>query len=274
MRGRDVDYLRVFVTTMLSHRLGWWVSLALTYVIQGSLFTDDVQRFLSAKFDIAVPSHPSVAWLFLPLLLWIVASFAHRGTLQILKSCELVFEDPFVVRDVPLYGPHAVQIATNDLISVIVRNRPYDMSVGRQVEQAHCSVQIFHKEGSKLLEFEYPRWTENQKPGYQGSPPDRFPTEWNFRNLVANDSRNRIDFAIKPHGQDSAFGFKGSSQRIERWCDENLTIPLGDYNCRLVVKGVGLRKPAEIWMRLRNVVGGERITIDRIEKPKWAKPEN
>jgi hypothetical protein len=192
-----------------------------------------------------------------------------------MKAGRIVSGEPYVVRDVPLYGrleqgARTALIATNDLVSIDVRNCPYDMSEGKEIRKAYCSVAVFHQNGDKLLEFDYPRWEDNPKPGYQGNPSDHFPPEWNFRDLHPNGSRNRIDFVIKPHGDERAYGFRGRSQRTEKWCDKELAIPPGQYCIQIVVRGGGISEPSETWVSLRCAAGEERISVNRISKPSWA----
>lgn len=263
-------YIREFLKTIISHGLRWWGSLIIAWIAGAGLFSSSVSVFIRTNTGLDVPDQFPASWIVATLLLWLIASSVHREVMRKLNAGRIVFDQPFIKHDVPLYatiGINRVLVATNDLVSIGVRN---DMSAGKEIEQAFCSVEVYRNEGAKLLDFEYPRWSENSKPGYEGSPSDRFPPEWNHRDLAAHGGRNEIDFIVRPHDQEMAYGFKGASQRMEKWCDSGLAIPLGNYSVRLKIQGVGMIEPAETWVRVRVVSTSERVYVDAMEKPRWA----
>ena len=117
-----------------------------------------------------------------------------------------------------------------------------------------------------VTNFEYPRWEENPKPGYQGNPSDHFPFDWNWRTLKSNRSRNTINFALKSIKDTNAYGFRGGSQLMPDWKDNNLSIPTGDYLVKIAVFGTGMREPATTWVGFKNPGKGNRINVYKTRK--------
>jgi hypothetical protein len=268
MYTSTMRYVREFFKTAASHGLRWWGSLIVAWIAGAGLFNPRVSAFIRDNAGLDVPDQFPASWIVATLLFWLIASSMHREVLRKLNAGRVTFDAPFIKNNVPLYatiGINRVLIATNDLVSISVRN---DMSGGKEIGQAFCSVEIYRTDGTKVLDFEYPRWSENSKPGYEGSPSDRFPPDWNYRDLAAHGGKNEIDFIVRPHDQEVAYGFKGASQRKEKWCDPELTIPLGEYSVRLKIQGVGMIELAETWARLRVVATSERVYVDAMEKPR------
>jgi hypothetical protein len=265
MVGRYLfNFLKV---VFVEHKTGWFISLLVTYLIGGigiwadySAIRDSVN---SAENFLTLPDKPQLWWAVLPLFTWLVASLAHRETMSRVQAANLVFDEP-IISSIPLFGetkdlqgnPTKGLIDQPDLVKITVKNEPYDMSNGQDVFEAYCRVVVFNQKTKKIvIEFDYPRWTENPKPGYQGVPSDRYQPEWNKRTLTANAEKNTIDFIIKSPSHDQAFGFKGASQLKYKWIEERLSIPKGQFLVRLQIFGKGLKFPSETWVSLTN--GGE-----------------
>jgi hypothetical protein len=267
-------YVHELVSVLLSHNVRWWGSLAVSWVAGVGIFNPQVSAFLQLHTGFALPNQSPGVWLVYTLLAWLIASLVHREVIRKLKAGRITFGEPFVRRGVPLYqtvGINSVQIATNDLVSIDVLNH---LDGGKEITRAFCTVAVYRRDGATVLEFEHPRWAENSKPGYAGSPPDRYPQEWNYRDLVPHGGKNEINFIVRPHDEEAAYGFQGASQRGHRWCNPALKIPLGDYLVRLTVQGVGMIVAAETWVRLCVVVTEERVHIESIKPPKWSQRGN
>lgn len=224
-----------------------------------------------------------------PFLLWVVMRVAWEEGKKNYGRARIMFDDPYIKVSVPLYNrsvglqlvklsddspPIAMQvpkselIARNDIASIVVRNCPHDFDNGRSVEDAYASVTIFEKETNKVTcEFDFPRWTENPMPGYEGNPSDHFPDNWNYRTLRANQTRNTIDFIIKNIEEENAFGFRGDSQTISKWQSNQLKIPPGDYLVRIRIYGAGLKSPPkEAWLSLVNPGVGGSIRVSKTDE--------
>jgi hypothetical protein len=206
-----------------------------------------------------------------PLLLWVIARLAHREAVTQVCAARIIFDEPYVQNFIPLYGTigtKRTQIGENDIAKIAVRNVPYDASNGRVIENAFARFEIYDQStGTKVLEFDYPRWQENPKPGYYGNPPDHIRDEWNRRDLQPSGDKSLLNFLIKSRNDDRAYGFRANSQLRPLWHDPKLELSPGRYWGRLTVYGVGLRKPAEQWLLVE--IGGvdEPMTVEKTKAP-------
>lgn len=268
-------YSLEFLRTLTSHRLGWWVSLGAAYIFQAGVFSDYKAARGRLEPLTALPEEVPLWTFVIPFVLWVAGSLAHRETIRRMRAARLSFETA-IQRNVPLFNNvvrdvagggsrlERVQVDSFDMAKAIVVNEPYDLESGRDVEDAHTSAKFYDKASGKLvLEFDYPRWSENPKTGYQGTPTDHFPNDWNYRRLRGTGDKNSFDFAIKSVDDEFVYGFRGRSQLRNDWKEPSLTLPKGVYLCVLTVMGKGLRKAGEFRVILENRGAGSQLEVWR-----------
>ncbi len=278
--------LRYFLSlgrAVLSLNVWWWLLLAI-----GTVFgLGSVDKYPAIReyinFYFGMELMPENVWhgLAALLLVWLVGGLLHRETMKRLRAARIIFDRPNIERSVPLYGhveklvsiqleegivvPERVRsseiIDRLDIVKIGVRNNPYDLENGVDVRDAWITVALFDKSSNeKIDEFDYPRWMDNPKPGYDGNPRDHYPHEWNFRTLAANASRNTVDLFVKSLDDEYAYGFTGKSQRKTKWKDEDRRIPTGGFLVRVKLNGFALL-PVVKWYHLENPGAGQGIEI-------------
>ena len=205
-------------------------------------------------------------WLLIALfVIWLCAQLIHREAMQYVQAGRIVFEDPFVDCNIALRGTDETGarrvIGHNDIAKIVVRNRPYDIARGNAIENCYASIEFFEQESVRaVLRFDYPRWQDNPKPGYQGNPGDHVRDEWNRRTLYPTGEPSTLNFLVKSIDDDCAFGFRARSQLNLLWHDPRLRLEPGNYIAKLVLSGVGLTRPAEKWLQVK--VGGRDQSIE------------
>lgn len=270
-------YIWGFLGTLLGYGFIWWFSLIVTYFFGVGFFLDypTARARINAWQNIYVmPESFPLWWIAVPFLLWVVMRIAHREGMRRWGAARLIFDSPYIDRDVPLFGWVAEpinmgpqkfrrdRIGSNDIAKIIVRNYPYDSEHGRAIDDAYVEVIFYNRQNHNVVsKFEFPRWEENPKPGYEGNPSDHFPFEWNWRSLKPNRARNTLNFALKSTKDEDAFGFRGRSQLDRHWKDPSLCVPPGDYLIKIVVMGTGMRKPVEKWLGFENPGADKRIKV-------------
>ncbi len=273
-----MGYIKTFFHVFTTHSLSWWGTLLLAYSGGIGIFKyyGKFKASLGSYGNILPVDFP-ILWLFIPLMVWLIFSMAHRETMRHLSAGKITLDPPAIIPNVPLYGsfvesnqPQVIQkreIGENDIIHVVVRNQPYEMSDGKAITDAYGSVSVIRLSDSKeIINFDYARWMENEKPGYQGNPGDRYKDEWNFRTIKPNQSPNRLDFIVKSRNEDNAYGFRGRSQLIEKWHDDGLVIPPDRYRIVLTLFGVGMKKPYQACYEFVNQGAGKEIDIRRTDR--------
>ena len=225
----------------------------------------------------------------IPFLLWVIVRFSHEEAMKYTCAARLVFDRPTISYQVPLYNrktelvahkingqpvvlsqPKSDFVAYNDICKFVVRNQPRDLLNGRPVVDAWVRVTIHDSfSGNLVCEIEHPRWGENPKTGYEGKPSDHFPDEWKYRTLRPDMSRNTIDFMLKSIDEDDAYGFPGTSQRLNNWKDKELSVPPGEYIVCVEVTGAGLRKSAETRLLLLNPGSSKSLTVKKAPEKLW-----
>src|SRR5262249_12309232 len=162
------------------------------------------------------------------------AAFTHKEAMRYGLAARVVFgplqrHNPFQLNLFDNLG-RLIDSVTVSSITVDVRNVPYARDDGKDIEAAWAKVELFDLNSKPVLEpWTYPRWEDNNQPGYGGNPRDHFPTKENFRTLSANRSFNRITIAVKPLLEAEAYRLRGEDQ-ITGWIrDKNNIIPPGEY---------------------------------------------
>ena len=275
-------YFLEFISALFGQ--GWSrIGLVVACLLGVGIAADySIARHTLGAIGVNLPEQFNVLFIFMPLLVWLSVSLAHKETLRRLRAGRIVLDDPVIHPNVPLsvkindptQGKVRVQTGKNDIVYVIVRNKPHEMSDGIEIKKAYGSVAIFNLtgavgqliDGEEIIKFDYARWTYNDKPGYEGSPPDRYPDEWNFRTLEPNNSPNRLDLILKTRNEDKAFGFRGQSQLIHDWHDIRLALDPGRYVVRLSIMGTGMTEPYIAHYELINPGVGGELGIWRIDK--------
>lgn len=286
-------YIRSFLRAIFWQNFNFWFSLLVAYTLGTGFFADyeEARAQIQTWFPgIMMPEVFPLWWIGIPFLGWVIFRLADKEARRHMFRARLLFDKPYIEHDVPLYNrwsvfeliklskdthpipvsvPKSELIARNNIAKIVVRNSPYDFDNGRPVEDAYAIVTIFDRNGkNEVLEFDFPRWTENPKPGYEGNPSDHFPHEWNYRTLRPNQTRNTIDFVIKNIDETVAYGFSGASQRESRWQSDKLRIQPGEYIVRIALFGTGLRNPPrETWLRLKNPDQNGEIHVTEAKKP-------
>lgn len=272
-----MDYIREFIAVIIRHRLAWWVPPALAILFGFGVAEDylKVRQALLPWWPTLPTDFPGTLVTIL-ILLWLVFSLIHKETLRQLRAGRVVLEEPQILEDVPLYEKIAIaggemmasrQVTTNDILYVQVKNEPYDITNGEKMDRTYGSVIVTDLSSSKeILRFDYPRWMENEKPGYSGNPSDRFLDDWRYRTLHPNASRNRLDLVVKSIDEDNAYGFSGSSQLKGNWHEPSLAIPRGRYRLDLILSWNGMREPYKASYEFINNGSQQRMTIRRTDK--------
>ena len=265
-------YLWGFVRA-ISGGLWWWVSLVAAWVLGVGIFSQE--EYATARERIAdwlgVPVIPETfpIWLFgFLFLIWACVRLAHREAMRHWRSARLVFGKPYVDSNVPLYETTQAGrrlVGRNEIAKIKVQNIPYDGEHGKTVEQSYARLDVYNPVTKRcVLAFDYPRWEENPKPGYQGNPADHYPHDWNRRALLPNGEVNTLNFLLKSIDEDCAYGFRGRSQLASRWRDDRLKLASGEYAARLTVSGVGLRQPFAQWIAI-SFGAGRTIDVDKMD---------
>ena len=268
-----MEYLRGLVKAVAGPGWAWWISLLFTYFLVGAGAYPNypqVRDFINRAAPLMPEEFP--VWMVLvPFMLWVVARLAHREAMAHSRAARIVFDEPYVQNFIPLFGTIGTtrtQIGENDMAKIAVRNVPYDSASGRVIQDAFARFAMYdQRTGAKVLEFDYPRWQENPKPGYFGNPPDHIRDDWNRRDLQPSGDKSLLNFLIKTRGHDKAYGFRASSQLKPLWHDPDLAVPPGEYWGRLTVCGVGLREPAEQWFSVRIGGAGEPMAVEKSKAP-------
>ena len=152
-------------------------------------------------------------------------------------------------------------------------NSPYDGANGNVIKDCYASISFYDAKTQRLvLEFDYPRWQENQKPGYHHNPSDHIPDEWNRRDLRPSGERSTLNFLVKSRSEGTAYGFRAQSQiKHPLWHHPELALPPGSYFAKLTVSGVGLQHPTQQWLAVTVGGVGEPMRVEKCAKPetKW-----
>jgi len=272
-----MGYIFNLLSVLFRHGLLWWSTLVIAYVLGIGIFSDyDSAREKLRGSGIMLPDEFSFMWIVLPFMAWLVMSLAHKVTMLRLRAGKIVIDDPVVLPDVPLYSKlidpkggvvGQKQMGKNDIVYVNVRNRPTQMSNGKEIKDAYGSVSIRRLTDDKeIVKFDYPRWMNNKKPGYEGSPSDHYPDEWNFRTLHPNNSPNRLDMIVKSRDEDNAYGFRGASQNKDKWHDNDLKFPPGSYKIMLTLYGTGMIEPYIACYEFNNPGAEKELKIRRTDR--------
>ena len=281
-----MHYIRELFLVLFRHKLYWWVSLAIAVYLGVGFGADyPIIRTWLSSIGLNAPHEIAIAWIAFLFLFWLSASLVHKETLRSLRAGRIVIEDPAILNSVPLYkyvmmnsgGGARLQVGENDILYMIIRNKPYDMSNSREIKFAYCSVLVESLiDGKEIIQFDYPRWEDNPKPGYDGNPQDHYLDEWRFRTLNPNGCPNRVDLIVKSRNEENAFGFRGRSQLKPKWHDEELTIPPGRYRIMFSISGYGMREPYLASYEFINNGAGKDMQIRRTDRgltTQWV-PEN
>ncbi len=238
---------------------------------------DKIKIAFQKSFNISLPNEFPMMWLTLAIFIWLTLSLAHRETLLRIRAGRIVIEPPNIIPNVPLYNrvrmvPANVVVSsnligTNDIVNVVIKNQPREMASGKSIIDAFASVSIYRLEnGYKLFDFDFARWMDNEKPGYEGNPGDRYVDEWKYRTIKPNSSPNRLDFIVKTRDEDNAYGFRGHSQLQPQWHDNDLLIPPGRYKILLTISGSGMTEPYIACYEFRNNGAGQEMDIRRTDR--------
>lgn len=261
-------YFRGFFYALFG-RTWWWVSLIAAYVLGVGIFSSDEYPLIRSEINRSLgievlPEHVPLWLIIAPLLFWIIVRLAHREAMAWSGAARIDFEEPFIDVFVPLFANHQVLIGDNDIAKIAIRNVPYDGARGKEITNCYASISFLDARTRRsVLQFDYPRWEENPKPGYHTNPRDHYPDEWNRRDLLPSGERSTLNFLVKTRDEAVAYGFRGRSQLVSGWHDRELELKPGTYLVKLTVSGVGLRKPAEQWLTVD--VGGANGPL-RVEK--------
>ena len=270
-------YIAAFLSALKPPNLGSWVALVGAGLLSADAYTDwaKYRDVINSWQTVVVMPATITVWHVIAALLFVIALLlAHRETIRILQAARITFDAPFVRRTVDLWPAPAVRvigaipkpIGQNDIATIVIRNRPRDGEHGRNVENAFASVTFFDPTThERVLEFDYPRWEANPKPGYHSNPIDHYPDDWNRRTLRASGEANTLNFLLKSINDECAYGFRGLSQMQHMWHDPDLRLPPGEYIARLTISGVGLASCAVQWLSV--AVGGSGKSVD-VEKTK------
>lgn len=268
-------YIQEFISVLLRHRIWAGVSI-LVALILGVGFAADypIARNTLRGFGVELPAQINGTVIILALLVWLVFSLTDKETMRRLRAGRIIIEGPQILQNVPLYGNvmhsqglRRERVSDNDIIYAVVKNQPFEMSNGKDIERAFGSISITNlKDGKEIVKFDYPRWMDNEKPGYQNNPSDRYVDDWNFRTIYSNGSPNRLDLIVKNRDQDNAYGFRGPSQLLDNWHDNELTIPPGRYKIMLTLSGKGMREPYLACYEFINHGKGKLPDIRRTDK--------
>jgi hypothetical protein len=174
-----MQYLGGFAVAIFRHGMVWWITLILAYFFGLGIFEDwpKVRAVFMSWTHLDLPEQIPLWWVVLPLMTWLVVALAHREAMRRLYAGRVVFEEPQLLPDVPLYVSGRGQVGAIDIAYINVRNVPYDSISGKAIEHVYGSVSIYDAKWKHIKSVDYLRWTEGQKLGYQGSPTDHFPHE-------------------------------------------------------------------------------------------------
>jgi hypothetical protein len=248
----------------------WWFSLVVAYIF-GTAFVADYPKYrhvINSVQSLVVMPIDFPLWLVAaPLLVWAVARLAHREAMRRVRASRLIFSE-LRISSTPLFttvmknGASARQQVAHIYIAKIdVRNTPYSYDSGNDVREAWVKVEFFDLNSKPIKSWEYARWEQNEKPGYQGVPSDRYLPEWNFRRLSANGSANTIDIVTKQYEDSDCFPLRGADQREPEWKSKNDAIPPGEYLVRLQIHGSGMLRPALHCIYLKNPGRGGNLQV-------------
>lgn len=256
-----IIYLLEFGKSLLRHGLWWWLC-TIVAALFGAGFWHDYPLYRDQISGwqpwITLPNEYSFVWfLLVPVLVWLVISLAHSETMRELRRARLFFSEPRIDQ-LPLFN-NGIFMEHIQMARIEVHNLPRDMTHGRDVEAAFCEAHFFRRsDGRKVGSVDYCRWLQNEKPGRDGNP-NRFVDAWKWRPLSANGDKHIIDFAMKGSDDTCIWGFAGSSQLKPGWRAPKLKTDESEVLVQIVVKGKGLRKPAEEWLVLQL---GSDLAID------------
>src|SRR5689334_10202823 len=95
-------YLRLFAVVLSKHSLTWWVSLCLSYIF-GVGWVNDYGKVRATLMPWPpfsfLPEELPWWMIFVPLLVWLTVSFAHRETMRRLIAGRVTFEAPEIHYD-------------------------------------------------------------------------------------------------------------------------------------------------------------------------------
>lgn len=275
-------YLRELASVLLRLRFLWWLSLIVAPYVGIGWFADySAIKATFQRYGFSLPDEFPMIWIVIATLVWLVLALAHKEVMSNLRAARIVLDPPEILQRVPLFGnvlvysdePVSQQIGENDIVYVVVRNRPHEMSDGKAVKKAYGSVSVCRlTDGKDIINFDFARWMDNEKPGYEGNPSDRYRDEWNYRTIEPNHSPNRLDFVVKSRNENNAYGFRGQSQRVNGWHDEELMIPPGRYKIMLTLFGTGMKEPYRACYEFTNHGAEEEMDIRRTDRglsTKW-----
>lgn len=272
-----MEYLKALGRAVAGPGWAWWISLLFTYFIVGAGAYPNypaIRDFINRWVALMPEQFP--AWLVvIPFLLWVIARLAHREAMARLRAGRIIFEEPYISSGVNMFARDGSGriLGQNDIAKIQVRNCPYDGANGQCIRDAFASITFYDKATQRIvLEVDYPRWQQNPKPGYHVNPVDHIPDEWNRRDLRPSGERSTLNFLVKSRSEGAGYGFRTASQiRHPLWHEAELELAPGDYYGRLVVAGVGLRKPAEQWLAITIGQADEPLNVVKCRKPetKW-----
>ena len=179
-------YLGSVLGVVFRHGWYWWISLAISYLLGIGLLrrvpsgTPAGHWLARGLADAGSLSRLAARFLF---LLWVVAHLAHKEAMRHLRAARIVFGPPHAYRSVDMFGrPQFEAIRTSigkiDVGSIKVSNVPYDGENGKSVTDAFARIEFYDKATRKrVLDFDYPRWEGNPKPGYHDNPSDHYPDD-------------------------------------------------------------------------------------------------
>ena len=273
------NYLGDFCAALIRHRLWWWVSLGLAYVVGVGIFADYsiLRAWVNARQDwVALPAEFPLWLVVLPLLIWLTASSVHRDVIRHRVAPRLSFDHPDVAHDVPLYGTKfkngkwvRSEVGRFDIAKTRVRNNPVNKENGKKAEKAFTNIEFYRPcEPRPLLTLEYARWTDNPKPGYVDSPSFSDPVR--FRDIEPNNAPNAIDIAIKYSDDENCFAFTASSADKDIfWKEPELMLDGRKFHVRVIVDATGMGGAAEEWFILRNHGKGGSMDICLKSSEDW-----
>ena len=101
-----MQYIKSIIGVICAQSIGWWVTLVVMYLASTGIFAnyESIRTSILDKFCITLPSEFPVSWLVWTLVIWLLASLLHKEVMRKHQSGRVIFEDPYIVPDVPLYS--------------------------------------------------------------------------------------------------------------------------------------------------------------------------
>ena len=253
-----------FCRALVVHKLGAWISLGVACLFGIGIFAE-YSKIRDATNDLlgrsVMPETVPFWAIAIAFLLWVIGMLAHKEAMRYWRAARITFQQPEV------HGPFRLSnnetkalVALTYSVTIDVKNEPYKLDTGSDVERAWVGVELFDLHSKPMQDWECARWENNEHPPYEGSPRDHFPDAQNYRTLSANRSSSKITIVTKPIDRDNAYRMRGVDQ-ITGWFNDEHPIPKGTYLVRVRISGKGLSEPAECIFGLHNLGSGRGFEL-------------